>query len=144
MMAQAQKVSSSSVVRSRRLPVVGSTAHTRGVSRRSLAGTGRCQRWPSTSKSWPALTMLAACRRRLAAFSRSFAILTRSGSTGQAFAGALVHAGLAVLVDLALPDHEVAVADGTGCNPRSPAGGFLQRPLGDVLIERSDRGQLVV
>ena len=58
---------------------------------------------------------------------------------GQPFAGAGVHARLAAALGLAPVD--LVLADRAGRDPRRPAAGVLQRPLGQVEVERPDRGQ---
>ena len=58
---------------------------------------------------------------------------------GQPLAGARVHARLAMPGGLALVD--LLLADGAGRHPLSPAGGVLERPLGQVQVERPNRCQ---
>ena len=63
------------------------------------------------------------------------------GQDRQPLAGALVHAGLAVLAFLGAAD--LGVADRAGHRPRPPAGGLLDRPLGDVEVEGAHPQQFV-
>ncbi|MEV2226876.1 hypothetical protein AB0E01_44655 [Nocardia vinacea] len=60
---------------------------------------------------------------------------------GQPFAGALVHASLAVLEVLALL--HFGVGDRAGRDPRTPAGRILNGPMRDIKVERTDPKQLV-
>ena len=137
--AQVQNARSSSPVRSRRLPVSGSSAQIlaaacrwrgaaqgRAVGGERLAGRGGLRGGRAAAA--------VAMRRSLAAGHQH-------GQHGQPFPGALVHAGLAG-ADLLLPG-QVLGPDRAGRGPRAPAGGVLHRPLGDVEVEGADRGQLV-
>ena len=58
---------------------------------------------------------------------------------GQPFAGAGVHAGLALSLGLAPVD--LLRADRAGRDPRGPAGRVLDGPLGQVEVEGPHRGQ---
>jgi hypothetical protein len=66
----------------------------------------------------------------------------QDGQNRQPLAGALVHPSLAVRAVLGTMD--LGVADRTRRNPRPPAGGVLDRPLGDVEVERPHPQQLVL
>jgi hypothetical protein len=78
--AQAQKVRSSSVVRSRRLPVAGSSAQIRPpVVRVTLARVRVC---PAAVKFCPGRVCCAARSKACVALRRSATLQTSSGSTG--------------------------------------------------------------
>src|SRR5205085_5355297 len=64
----------------------------------------------------------------------------QGGQDREAFSGALVHAGLAAAQFLAVD--QILAANRARGGPRSPAGGFLHRPLGDVEVEGPDRAVL--
>jgi hypothetical protein len=64
------------------------------------------------------------------------------GQGGEPLAGAGVHAGLGPGLLLLVLD--VAGADGAGDCPRSPAGGVVQGPPGEVEVEPADDHQDVV
>jgi hypothetical protein len=89
--------------------------------------------------SAPGGVSAAACRRHAAASRRSFA--HQHGQDREPLAGALIHAGLAVLAHLGAAD--LGVADRAGHRPRSPTGRLLHRPVGDVEVEGANPQQFV-
>jgi hypothetical protein len=64
------------------------------------------------------------------------------GQHGQPFAGALVHAGLAVLEVLGFL--HFGVGDRAGRDPRPPPSGILDSPVRDIEVERPHSDQLVL
>jgi hypothetical protein len=135
--AQAQNAMSSSVVRSRRLPVVGSSAQTLSpVVRVTVDRVSDC---PAAVKLCPGRVCRAEHNNSWVARRRSATLPTSSGSTGSPFAGAGVHSCLTMPSQFALVD--LLAADGAGSDPSGPARGILDRPLGEVEVEGPHRGQ---
>ena len=137
--AQAQNAWSSSRDRSRRFPVAGSSAQTLAGSRAGPS-TARPSAWPGGGErarragAWrPASSSAPVVLRRWST------LRTSSGQHRQPFAGAGVHAGLAVPLGLAPVD--LLLADRAGRHPRAPAGRVLDGPVGQVQVEGPDRGQ---
>ena len=140
MAAQAQNALSSSRVRSRRLPVPGSSAQVRaGWAGPGGRGGAVC---PPAVNSSPGAAARAASSRAAASLRLAVDGGGEGGQDGEPFAGPRVHAGLGPGLLLLVLD--VAAADGAGHGPRPPAGGVVQGPLGEVEVERPDDHQDVV
>jgi hypothetical protein len=84
----------------------------------------------------------AACSRAAASLRSRSTAGDEGGHDGEPLAGAGVHAGLGPGFLLLVLD--VAAADGARDGPRSPAGGVVQGPLGEVEVEPADGHQDVV
>ena len=83
--------------------------------------------------SAPGSVSWAACSRRGGGQPALVGGAHQHGQDGQPLAGALVHAGLAVLAFLGRLISASLIGQGTAHG--RPAGGLLDRPLGDVEVE---------
>ena len=139
MAAQAQNALSSSRVRSRRLPVPGSSAQARGVGFWVPARRSCC---PAAVNSSAGPGGEGGLQPGGGVGAGAVGGGGEGGQDGEPLAGPGVHAGLGPGLLLLVLD--VAGADGAGHGPRPPAGGVVQGPLGEVEVERPDDHQVVV
>ena len=114
--------------------VLGPDAGGRAVARRARRSV--C---PPAVNSSPGGVARAASSRAAASLRPRSSGGGEGGQDGEPFAGPLVHAGLGPRFLLLVLD--VAAADRAGHGPRPPAGGLVQRPLGEVEVERPDGHQ---
>ena len=135
-MAQAQNARSSSIARSRRFPLAGSSTQILvGAPRGDRAGEGLS----GDGEAFPGPGCAGGLQERVGGLASLVDGAHQDREDGQPLAGAGVHARLAMPGGLALVD--LLLADRAGRDPRCPAGGVLERPLGQVQVERPDRGQ---
>ena len=133
--AQAQKALSSSRVRSRRLPLAGSSTQIRGVG---ALITSRRSRWPARGELLAGLS-LRRHRQPLGGLpARRSTLAINTGEHRDALTSALVHAGLAVAAFLS--GANVVDTHRTRNRPLRPPRGVLGGPVGDVEVEGADRG----
>ena len=137
MAAQAQNARCSSRVRSRRVPRAGSSAQIRRVRRWAM--TARRSVCPPAVNSSPGLAAARPRAVRPRPARSAAADGEQRGQDGQPLAGPLVHAGLAAGQLLRVRD--LLGPDRAGRGPRPPPGRVVDRPLGDVEVERADGEQ---
>jgi len=134
--AQAQNASLSSKVRSRRTPVIPSSAQTFALVGRYM--TGMRSVCPPTVTVSPGVARLAAVSRPAATLRSSFAVRSRVGRTGRhsrvrwSMRALTASFSFLMLSSVALTGHGL---------PRGPSGGFFQRlrmttPFGPTVLRR--------
>ena len=135
-MAQVQKPRCSSKVTSRRCPLSGSSAQTRPVVWALHHRAAQGQPAGGEHRSGPGVPRGVQHRGGVDAFAVDPG--GQGGQHRQSFPGSLVHPGLA-LGSVFLVRH-VAGADRAAHRPGRPSGRVVVGPLGDVEVERPNRG----
>ena len=105
----------------------------------SVAGGGTDQRLPGGGEPLSRLGLAGCLQDRVGCFALLIDAAHQRRQNGQPFAGAGIHAGFAVPLELSPVD--LFFFDGAGNRPLGPAPRVVDGPLGQVQVERSDRDQ---